>query len=87
LLTLVGCGAFESQDNNFPDAEPNGPDSSLVLNLAGGARHYVNSDGTFNLQLWKARIDTYRDVDFAPARDGLLLRSGLDRVPEEHQRI
>jgi hypothetical protein len=46
----------------------------LVLNLAGANRHYTNPDGTFNLALWKARIDTYRDVDFGPyVTEGLVL--------------
>ncbi len=40
----------------------------LVLNLAGSGNHYRNPDGTFNLETWKSRIDTYRDVDFAPSR-------------------
>jgi hypothetical protein len=123
LVALVGCTAFESQADEFPDAGPDGPDSTyagvgwgipfgefgltreqfrppytgavvlvsratvasalraaqdrklrLVLNLAGGARHFSNLDGTFNLALWKARIDTYRDVDFAPyVTEGLVL--------------
>ena len=30
MLVLVGCGAFESQDSNCPDAGPNGPDSSYA---------------------------------------------------------
>src|SRR3954470_8932740 len=99
FLALVGCSAFESQADDFPDAGPNGPDSSyagvgqgipfgefalppdqfrptytsavvpvtrstvlsvllaaqehklpLFLNLAGGASHYTNPDGTFNLE-------------------------------------
>lgn len=123
LAALIGCTAFESQVDEFPDAGPDGPDSSyagvgqgipfgefglepeqfrppytgavvlvsrssvasvlraaqerklrLVLNLAGGGRHYSNPDGTFNLELWKARIDTYRDVDFSPyVTEGLVL--------------
>jgi hypothetical protein len=123
LVALIGCTAFESQVDEFPDAGPNGPDSSyagvgqgipfgefgltleqfrppytgavvlvsrssvasalraaqerklrLVLNLAGGGKLYSNPDGTFNLELWKARIDTYRDVDFSPyVTEGLVL--------------
>src|SRR3954453_2654474 len=30
LLALVGCSAFESQADNFPDAGPNGPDSTYA---------------------------------------------------------
>ena len=123
LIALVACAAFESQVDEFPDAGPNGPDSSyagvgqgipfgefgltleqfrppytgavvlvsrssvaselraaqdrklrLVLNLAGGKKLYTNPDGTFNLERWKARIDTYRDVDFsAYVTEGLVL--------------
>src|SRR5919198_5998365 len=119
----LGCTAFESSANDFPDAGPNGPDSlyagigqgipfgefdlpagqfrspytgavltvrrdnvagflrsaqagklRLVLNLAGANRHYTNPDGTFNLDLWKSRIDLYRDVDFGPyVTEGLVL--------------
>jgi hypothetical protein len=122
-VALIGCTAFESQVDEFPDAGPHGPDSTyagvgqgipfgefglsleqfrppytgavvlvsrssvasvlraaqdrklrLVLNLAGGGRHSRNPDGTFNLELWKARIDTYRDVDFSPyVTEGLVL--------------
>src|SRR3954447_5339143 len=135
LFALVGCSAFESQADNFPDAGPNGPDSTyagvgqgipfgefaltpdqfrppytsavvpvsrssvasvlraaqngklrLVLNLAGGASHYTNSDGTFNLELWKARIDTYRDVDFGPyVTEGLVLAHYLIDEPGASQ--
>ena len=131
LVALVGCTAFESQVEEFPDAGPNGPDSTyagigqgipfgefgltteqfgapytgaivqvsrssvasvlragqgrrlrLVLNLAGGGKHYVNPDGTFNLGLWKARIDTYRDVDFSPyVTEGLVLAHFLMDEP------
>jgi hypothetical protein len=46
----------------------------LVMSLAGASSHYTNPDGTFNLELWKARVDTYRDVDFAPyVTEGLIL--------------
>jgi hypothetical protein len=131
LLALVGCSAFESQADNFPDAGPNGPDSTyagvgqgipfgefaltpdqfrppytsavvpvtrssvasvlraaqdhklrLILNLAGGASHYTNSDGTFNFELWKAQVATYRDVDFSPyVTEGLVLAHFLIDEP------
>ncbi len=120
---VAGCTAFESEAREFPDAGPDGPDSTyagvgqgipfgefgltleqfrapytgavvsvsrssvgaalhaardrrlrLVLNLAGGGRRYSNPDGTFNLELWKARVDAYRDVDFSPyVTEGLVL--------------
>jgi hypothetical protein len=41
--------------------------------LAGSDRHYTNPDGTFNLTLWKSRIDAHRDVDFGPyVTEGIL---------------
>ena len=131
VVALVGCTAFESHIDEFPDAGPNGPDSTyagvgqgipfgefglqpehfrapytgavvivsrssaaavlraaqarklrLVLNLGGGRKLYSNPDGTFNLERWKARIDTYRDVDFAPyVTEGLVLAHYLVDEP------
>jgi hypothetical protein len=130
VLAIVACGAFDSQENEFPDAGPGGPDSvyagvglgipfgefglpadrfqgaytgavvpvsrsnvgsvlkaaqaarlRLVLRLAGPDR-YRNADGTFDLARWKAEIDTYRDVDFAPWVDeGLILAHFLIDEP------
>ena len=54
----------------------------LVLNLAGSGNHYRNPDGTFNMAVWKSRIDTYRDVDFAPyVTEGLILAHFLMDEP------
>jgi len=54
----------------------------LILNLAGAGPNYRNADGTFNLEMWKAKIDTYRDVDFAPYVDeGLVLAHYLMDEP------
>jgi hypothetical protein len=54
----------------------------LVINLAGGRRNYTNPDGTLNLELWKRRIDQYRDVDFAPyVTEGLVLAHSLVDEP------
>jgi hypothetical protein len=36
----------------------------VIVKLAGRQEHYVNPDGTFNLELWKAQVDRYRDVPF-----------------------
>ncbi len=130
-ILCLACSVFEGQDNEFPDAGPNGPDSlyagigqgipfgefdlptgefrlpytgavlavrrsnaasilrsaqagklRLVLNLAGASRHYTNPDGTFNLALWKSRIDLYRDVDFGPyVTEGLVLAHFLIDEP------
>jgi hypothetical protein len=128
---FAACSVFESQETEFPDAGPSGPDSlyagigrgipfgtfglppdefrspntgalvpvsrstvghvlkaaragklRLVLNLAGSGEHYRNSDGTFNLTVWKSRIDTYRDVDFSPyVTEGLILAHFLMDEP------
>lgn len=54
----------------------------LVLNLAGSGNHYRNPDGTFNLDVWKSRVDAYRDVDFAPyVTEGLILAHYLIDEP------
>jgi len=54
----------------------------LVLSLASASRHYTNPDGTFNLALWKSRIDMYRDVDFGPyVTEGLVLAHFLIDEP------
>jgi hypothetical protein len=54
----------------------------LVLNLAGSGTHYRTPDGTFNLEVWKSRIDTYRDVDFSPyVTEGLILAHFLMDEP------
>jgi hypothetical protein len=54
----------------------------LILNLAGSRPRYQNPDGTFNFETWKARIDTYRDVDFAPyVTEGLILAHYLMDEP------
>ena len=46
----------------------------VILNLAGGKDNVRGSDGRFDLSRWKARIDQYRDVDFAPyVEEGLIL--------------
>jgi hypothetical protein len=55
----------------------------LVLNLAGSSSRYTNPDGTFNMALWRARLDTYRDVDFAPyVTEGLILAHYLVDEPQ-----
>ncbi|MBA3260134.1 MAG: hypothetical protein H0T68_11800 [Gemmatimonadales bacterium] len=54
----------------------------MALNLAGGGKHYRNADGTFNLELWRSRIDSYRDVDFSPyVTEGLVLAHYLMDEP------
>jgi hypothetical protein len=54
----------------------------LVLNLAGSSNRYTNSDGTFNMALWKSRVDAFRDVDLAPyVTEGLVLAHYLVDEP------
>jgi hypothetical protein len=36
----------------------------VVLALAGGPPQFTNADGTFNFELWKARVGRYSGVDF-----------------------
>jgi hypothetical protein len=36
----------------------------VVLALAGGPLQFTNADGTFNFELWKARVGRYSGVDF-----------------------
>lgn len=36
----------------------------VVLVFAGSPLKYTNADGTFNFDLWKARIDRYSSIDF-----------------------
>jgi hypothetical protein len=46
----------------------------VVLNLGGGKDNVRGTSGRFDLARWKARIDQYRDVDFAPyVEEGLIL--------------
>jgi hypothetical protein len=36
----------------------------IVLMMAGSQPYYLNRDGTFNLSMWKERVDRYRSVNF-----------------------
>jgi hypothetical protein len=46
--------------------------------LVGPQRYYRNSDGTFNLDLWKARVSRFRDVDLREfVRDGTIIAHQL----------
>ncbi|HKU62784.1 MAG TPA: hypothetical protein VJQ44_16310 [Gemmatimonadales bacterium] len=58
----------------------------VVLNLGGGKDNSRGSDGGFDLARWKARIDQYRDVDFAPyVEEGLILAHLLVDEPYSKQ--
>jgi hypothetical protein len=37
----------------------------VVVSFVGAAPNYTNADGTFNFDLWKARVDRYRNIDFS----------------------
>jgi len=46
----------------------------VVLALAGGPGKFTNADGTFNYDLWKARVDRYSGIDFTSyISDGTVL--------------
>lgn len=50
----------------------------VVIDLSSGRRHFTNPDGTFNLDLWKARIDRFAGVDLAPfIADGTIIAHHL----------
>lgn len=55
----------------------------VVLNLGGGKANTRDASGRFDLARWKARIDQYRDVDFAPyVEEGLVLAHYLVDEPD-----
>jgi hypothetical protein len=37
----------------------------VVLVLAGGPNNYKDAEGHFSLELWRARVDRFKDVDFS----------------------
>jgi hypothetical protein len=46
----------------------------VVLALAGGSNNFTNADGTFNFDLWKARVARYSGIDFTSyISDGTVL--------------
>ena len=47
--------------------------ASFAINSVRSKKHYKNSDGTFNLDMWKGMVDVYADFDFAPwVEDGTI---------------
>jgi hypothetical protein len=36
----------------------------IVLMMAGSQPNYLNKDGTFNLSMWKERVDRFRSINF-----------------------
>jgi len=58
----------------------------VVLNLGGAKDNVRGTSGRFDLARWKARIDGYRDVDFAPyVEEGLVLAHYLVDEPYARQ--
>ena len=50
----------------------------VVSMAAGSQRDYQNADGTFNMAMWKARLDAFRNVDFSEfLRDGTIVAQML----------
>ncbi len=45
--------------------EVRGSGMRVFMILVGSQRHYKNQDGTFNLEMWKARVDRFRDIDIS----------------------
>lgn len=53
-------------------------ETRVFIILAGPQRHYKNADGTFNLDLWKARVDRFRTIDFRKfIKDGTIIAHQL----------
>lgn len=60
---------------------------SVILLLARSAGNYKNPDGTFSLDLWKAEIDRFADIDLSPwVDDGTLLAHYLVSEPMSRSR-
>jgi hypothetical protein len=58
----------------------------VVSMAAGSKRDYRNSDGTFNMTMWKARLDAFRRVKFDSfLRDGTIVAQHLiDDIDESN---
>jgi hypothetical protein len=59
----------------------------VVVSMAAGSRRdYQNSDGSFSMRMWKARLDPFREVDFSPfIRDGTIVAQMLiDDLDKSH---
>jgi hypothetical protein len=50
----------------------------VFIILVGPQKYYRNSDGTFNLDLWKSRVNRFRGIDFREfVRDGTIIAHQL----------
>ena len=90
---LVSDDFTSAHINAFPDtvidelnlARADG--KTVILHLAGTTGSYRNPDDTFNLDLWKAEIDQFADIDFTPwIEDGTLLVHYLITEPMSRSR-
>ena len=46
----------------------------FIILVGGSQRHYRNPDRTFNLAMWKARLERFRGIDLSPfVKDGTIL--------------
>lgn len=65
-------GYRETVIDELNAARANG--KTVILLLARSAPNYKNPDGTFSLEMWKAEVDQFTDIDFTPwIEDGTLL--------------
>ena len=63
-------------------AQLKGRGGKIVLMLAGSQPYYLNKDGTFNLAMWKERVDRYRSVNFdSYINDGTIIAHYLIDEP------
>jgi len=54
----------------------------IVLMMAGSQKYYLNSDGTFSLSRWKARVDRFRKINFSQyIKDGTIIAHYLIDEP------
>jgi hypothetical protein len=54
----------------------------IFLMMAGNQYYYKNADGTFSLSKWKARVDRYRNTNFASyVKDGTVIAHYLIDEP------
>lgn len=98
---VAGYGGWELVDSKYSSAEfeayydtlvdelnlARSEGRSMIVMLARSRHHYQNPDGTFNLDMWKARIDEYAGFDFTPwINDGTLLVHYLISEPMARSR-
>ena len=76
-LKNIGTGQLISQLNAIKQRG-----GKVILMLAGSQPYYKNSDGTFSLSKWKARVDRYRHVNIGSfINDGTILAHYLIDEP------